>query len=209
MTMNKLSSHHIIDGTVYPKGTSYQVITEKEAAVNKNYETLLSSYVTVLKSKSDGYEFVAEKDMVWILPYIVSEDVFLVRTEYVPPYQHKADTKDLFFTAISGTIEEGEDHTATLFRELKEEAGIVPTKFTLFKPEFPVPVMKTVNSRAYIYVMDIEEYEQGEAVGDGSEAESKSKTIKVSPSDIESMILGQYNHDFIIEGLLRMYEFRK
>ena len=86
-------------------------------------------YLKVIEYKD--YEFVEEKDMVIILPYLRDESSLVLRHEYVPTYQYhyrnNNDYKNVtnFVTVISGSVEKGETLKNTVRRELYEEAGIV------------------------------------------------------------------------------------
>jgi ADP-ribose pyrophosphatase YjhB (NUDIX family) len=91
-------------------------------------------------------------------------------------------------------LEEGETPEETLFREIQEEAGIVIRDD--FEIEFMKPLFATKGnlSKYHPAIIQLTERDYTEIVasGDGSEAEKKSKSIKLdvkylnslSPSDL-------------------------
>ncbi len=173
---------------------------QEEERIAKEKNNCLS----ILKD-DDGYEFIDEKDMVWVLPYLVKEDSFLLRKEPVPPYMHKRDIDRNYCTVISETIEEGEEPTDALARALIEEAGLVLHTGMVHSPLHVIPIMKTTSARAWIYFIEAYEYTLKEPTMDGSEIEKKSSTFRMHRNHVKRNIFNSTNHDFIVESLLRRY----
>jgi len=80
-------------------------------------------YITVVSPKIAPYEIILEDDGVFVIP-IIGEKIG-IRKEYCPPYLLKNhDVNELFYTVITGDIDDGETDGEAAVRELKEEAGI-------------------------------------------------------------------------------------
>ena len=161
------------------------------------------NYLKVISSEVDpSWEFVDERDLVFVLPVIYTgEDKLIgIRKEFIPPYASKSDF-EFFYTAISGGIEKGELRLDAAERELREEAGITLLEFQgigLFKNKF---LCKTTNVRATAYLYKITKYISKEAVGDGSYAESVSKTVWVKFDELMKLI-GIERVDMILQSVV-------
>lgn len=170
---------------------------------------------SILRDEEVNYDFVHEDDVVTVLPYIEMEGKptrFLIREEYIPPYFNKTVKGDKFYTALMGTIKNGEDSLNCLFRELKEEAGITLTgegnwSLRCIKR---MPICKTTDIRAYMCLISLDEngFVQGDALGDGSEYEKRSKSIWVKSWELET-IIGSDNVDLILYSLYHKYRLEK
>lgn len=146
----------------------------------------------------DGWTFINDMDMVVCLIYLIEENKFLLRMEYIPPFKFK-DSDEYFLTAIGGSMEMGESPETALLREIEEEAGIV------IRPDFKIEFMKPLfvsksNSAKYypsIITLTERDYHEVKPTGDGSKYEDMSKTVKidmqyinsVNPSDIVTQYL--------------------
>lgn len=141
-------------------------------------------------SDENGYEYLDENDTVLIIP--IKENKIGIRLEFCPSYS----TKERYYTLISGTIDSGSSKSTAL-RELKEEAGIIPNKYTIHRIYDSIGYIKNTNCRNSLYIMHITEYEKITPEGDGSEEEEISKTIWVSPDEL-SKIVNKPNVDILL-----------
>lgn len=145
-----------------------------------------------------GWNFVKEPDSVCIVPLVVEENKMYLRMEVIPPYQLK-DDQDFHLTCISGTIEEGESPEKCVIRELEEEAGMVlkdNVKIEFFDVLYK---SKSQSSRFHLSILPLNIYDFDEVVakGDGSDTEKLSRTVEVDmkninrlfPSDIVTKLL--------------------
>ena len=149
---------------------------------------LYSGYIKVVEN--NGYEYIKEKDMVWIIPILrANRRLFLgLREEMVPPY---GDGK--YLTIMSGTLDKkGEKPEEAALRELQEEAGIIPRKYRIKAVFENIPIYKTTSVRTTIYFMDIKQFEKVKAEGDGSTIEKNSKTVWFNLFELDD-ILDKYN----------------
>ena len=163
----------------------------------------------------DGWDFVNEKDMVIILPYIKDEGYFLLHYEPIPPYQFKyintphAD-KTHFITVISGGVEKGENIVETIRRELIEEAGLIISQFYEFHIEGPYFVSKGNCAQYHTCLMELNfnDYKQVMAITDGSKEEKDSKVIKVSLGNIDDIIISDCVTELMITKLKQEYKIK-
>lgn len=143
----------------------------------------------------DGWEMTHESDMVIILPYMKDKKSLLLRSEYVPTYRYrhnKDNNKDhqQFLTCVCGTMENGETPEQTIRRELYEEAGIILSSVKSLDIEDGVHLSKGNLAKYYCCIIEIGngEYKQTIAPGDGSKAETLSRTIEIPVKDIDELI---------------------
>ena len=149
---------------------------------------LYSGYIKVVED--NGYEYVKEKNMVWIIPILRANRRLLLglREEMVPPY---GDGK--YLTIMSGTFDKrGEKPEEAALRELQEEAGILPRKYRIKAVFENIPICKVTNARTTIYFMNIKQFEKVKAEGDGSTEEKNSKTVWFNLFELDD-ILDKYN----------------
>jgi 8-oxo-dGTP pyrophosphatase MutT (NUDIX family) len=143
----------------------------------------------------DEWEMADESDMVIILPYMKDRETILLRSEYIPTYRNRSlrdnlgDKKD-FLTVICGTMEEGEKPEQTIRRELYEEAGVVLSSVKKLEIEDSVFLNKGNMAKFHICLVEIGdgEYKQTIAPGDGSKAETLSKTIEIKAKDVKELV---------------------
>jgi len=170
-------------------------LTSDEMTSKKDNSVYSSNGVNV--AEFDGWTFIDESDMVVCLIYLIEENKFLLRMEYIPPFKFK-DSDDYFLTSVGGTIEGGETPERALLREIEEEAGIV------IRPDFnieflkPLFVCKSSSAKYHPSIVTLTERDYHEVVakGDGSKYEKMSKTVKIDTSYLNSInpsdIITQY-----------------
>lgn len=128
----------------------------------------------------EGWTILEESDSVVCIPFLIETNEFIIREEFIPSYK-KSSGGDMHVVCVSGTVEDNEDISDALKRELEEEVGFILSdnyKFdfeTIFK-------WKTSSSKYHLAIVPLTIYDYGEtfAKGDGSEAEKRSKSIRVN-----------------------------
>lgn len=158
-------------------------------------------YLSVVSPKNYGYESVHEADMVLCLPVV--DGKYIIRKEVCPAYTVKSnrpdeDGENRFWTMVSGTIEEGETPLQTLKREMGEETPVLPKRIRVIHKREKIPFVKLTTQRTSIYHFEVLEYDQTQAQGDGSQAESQSTHKFVTASELQD-ISNRPNADFTIQ----------
>lgn len=190
------------------KFTKLQKGIKKE---NKNEPKIkYDGYLKVIEYKD--YEFVDEKDMVIILPYLRDESQIILRHEYVPTYQyHYRNSNDYksitnFLTVISGSVEVGETLKNAVRRELYEEAGIVLSSMYDIDIEKSLFISKGNCGQYHICLLEMRynDFKVTRPPGDGSVSESLSRSIKISLGDIDEV----RTHDLITDYMLNLFKLK-
>lgn len=168
------------------------------------------NYLKILKE--DDWEFVVENDCVVCLIYFKDEGYVLMRTEPVPPWQHKHknDNQKLtgnYLTPMSGTIEKDESISNCLRRELYEEMGIVLNNFYQFEIEPPIFVSKGNSQQFHLCLLELNynDYKLVSAPGDGSKFEKISKNVKISLGDLDNIKINDMVSLYLINKLKKNY----
>ena len=155
--------------------------------------------------KYEDWNVIKEKDLIVCIPYLIQEDKFILRHEYVPSYK-MGDNQEYHLTVISGGIEQGETPEKALFRELEEEAGIVVRPD--YKPEMlkPLFICKSSSNKYYpcIMVLSENDYHEVVAKGDGSREEKLSKSVKVDIKFLKAVNSSDVITDYLIEKLKKV-----
>lgn len=149
-------------------------------------------WVSIVSPVDYDYESLHEMNGVLIIPIIYDKKIPLIgiRKEFCPPYFIKGNKPEngLFYTAISGGVEEGEDPYEAAFRELKEEAGIIPTSYKITEVYKEINFVKNTDALSSCYLMKIFTYDIEKPEGDGTENEEKSKTMWVSHKKLKALL---------------------
>lgn len=160
-------------------------------------------YLSIVDPIDEEYEAVHEKDVIIVYPVIrmkqktrsdgisasVGEFLVGIRQEHCPPYLIKDKlNEDLYYTVISGGIEEGETPDEAMKRELKEEAGVELIEYKVIEHKKYIPLCKTSDMRADIYIIVIDSFRAVPAEGDGTKNEELSKTTFVNLKSLKKII---------------------
>jgi len=172
----------------------------------KPFKTLWKGdWVSVISPEGAPYETLHEKDIILCLPIKEFEDGHKevgIREEYCPPYFVKdAEGEELYYTVLSGKIDDGETPKQTLIRELKEESGVVfsnPSILTLYEN---LPICKSTTMRGYCYIISGKEFTEKIPKGDGTANEKRSRTIWVPIKELSSY-LEKPNIDALLFSLI-------
>ena len=162
-------------------------------------------FISVVSPDKYPYEAISEKDGVCVLPILIGHKngpLFGLRRELIPPYTVKSGDK-MFYTAISGGIEEGENAQQTMVRELKEEAGLTLQRYTVVYHK-PMHTMKASVNLVHFVIIKVMEWESGNPTTDGTRYEKVAHTEFVTEEELEE-ILRRDNVDFLLTGLVSIY----
>lgn len=167
-------------------------------------------HIAVITPKEYPYECVHEPDVIMVFPILAVKSKFVdglmnyylgIRKEHCPPYKMKDDQNhEYFYTPITGRMDiKGETPEQTMKRELIEEAGVKLIDYKVIEELHNIPLCKTTDLRAHIYILIIDSFEQVEAIGDGTLNEEMSSTVFVNLNKMED-ILKKPNIDFLLYG---------
>ena len=149
-------------------------------------------WISIVSPDDYDYEAVHEMNGVLVVPILFDKDKPLIgiRKEFCPPYFIKGEKPDdgLFYTAISGGVEDGEDPRDAAFRELKEEAGIIPTAYVIKEVYKNINFVKNTDALSSCYLIKIFSYDGEKPKGDGTENEEKSSTVWVSHKRLKTLL---------------------
>ena len=153
------------------------------------------------KDKNYEYEVIHEDNGVFILPYLINEECFIIRKEFCPPYFVKDKMIQLYYTLISGGIKKGESSDDAVFRELEEETGIFNPDVEWFEISNCLPIFKSSDYRSTLFILGIVEYDQIKPYGDGTKDEDLSKSVKVTFEELTNIIENEKNYDYLLYGI--------
>lgn len=154
--------------------------TSKDALYSGNYLSVVDI---------EGWETVQEKDCVIVLPHFTDFDEIILRKEDIPPFKSR-DKQNFFLTAVSGTVEEGEEPLEAAIRELEEEAGVqLHTTYKAYKLWGSFFMTKGNTAKYHLYYMPMKstDYQKVAPKGDGSESENKSTSVRVNIQYLDSL----------------------
>ena len=136
----------------------------------------------------DEWTAIVEPDSVVCIPYLIEQNQFLLRKEWIPSYKY-VDGHDFHLTVISGSVEEGESIEVALIREIEEEAGLVLRGNVKLEFEKPLFVSKSSVAKYNICILPLSEkdYDEVAIKGDGSKFEDQSKTVKLDAKYISNV----------------------
>ena len=171
-------------------------------------------HLEVVSPEEYSYEAVHEDNVIMVLPVLAVKSKFIkgmtnyylaIRKEICPPYLIKdKGVGPYYYTTITGKMDkEGETPEQTMRREMIEEAGIELIDYTVMLYKKDMPVCKTTDMRANIFVILVDEFNTVEATGDGTVTEEMSKTIFVELGKVNEMI-EKPNVDFLLYGVYQI-----
>lgn len=147
----------------------------------------------------EDWTLIKNNDSIICIPILIETNEIVLRYEYIPTFKY-VDGQEYHVTLVAGGIESGEDPVNALFRELEEEAGIVVRDG--YEPEAMKPLYMTKGSvnKVYPYILPLNERDYHEVVakGDGSKAESLSKSVKVDIRHIDSVNASDMMTEFML-----------
>ena len=169
----------------------------------KDKELFKKGHLTVIEYKD--WSIIKESDLVVCMIYFVEENKFIIRYEYIPTYQY-VEGSEYHLTTLSGTIEPGETPEKTLVREIEEEAGLILKEGFNIEELKPLFISKGNTSRYHPFIVSLSstDYEEVVPKGDGSDAEKKSKCVKVDVKYIDNLKTADLITDYM---LLKLKEF--
>ncbi len=153
--------------------------------------------------KFEDWSIIKEKDCIVCIPYLIESNQMVLRYEYIPTFKY-VDGQEYHATLVCGGIETGETPKMALLRELEEEAGIVLREdFTIEEELKPLFISKGHTNKYYPFILPLNERDYHEVIakGDGSEEESKSKSVKVDVKYINSVNSSDLITDYMLMKL--------
>jgi 8-oxo-dGTP pyrophosphatase MutT (NUDIX family) len=150
----------------------------------------------------EDWHIIKERDSVVCIPYLIESNQFIIRYEYIPPFKY-TDGQEYHITIISGGIERGETPKTTLIRELEEEAGIVLREDYQIEDMKPLFINKAHTNKYHPFILPLNERDYHEVVarGDGSKAESLSKSVKVDIKYLSTIEASDLITDYMLTKL--------
>jgi 8-oxo-dGTP pyrophosphatase MutT (NUDIX family) len=161
--------------------------------------------------KFEDWSIIKEKDCIVCIPYLIESNQMVLRYEYIPTFKY-VDGQEYHATLVCGGIETGESPKMALLRELEEEAGIVLREdFTIEEELKPLFISKGHTNKYYPFILPLNERDYHEVIakGDGSEEESKSKSVKVDIKYINSVNSSDLITDYMLMKLKEYLNLRQ
>jgi hypothetical protein len=161
--------------------------------------------------KFENWSIIKEKDCIVCIPYLIESNQMVLRYEYIPTFKY-VDGQEYHATLVCGGIETGETPKMALLRELEEEAGIVLREdFTIEEELKPLFISKGHTNKYYPFILPLNERDYHEVIakGDGSEEESKSKSVKVDVKYINSVNSSDLITDYMLMKLKEYLNLRQ
>jgi ADP-ribose pyrophosphatase YjhB (NUDIX family) len=148
----------------------------------------------------DDWNIIKERDCVFCIPYLIEQNQFIIRQEYIPAYKY-ADGQEYHLSLVGGGIEAGESVEEALLRELQEEAGIVLRDNFKIEFEKPLFIGKHSANKYNISIITLNEndYHEIPIKGDGTRFEKMSKTAKIDVKYINSLNTSDILTEYVLD----------
>lgn len=168
-----------------------------ELDIDKDEIEYKNDYITIIKY--DNWSIIKEFDIVVCIIYLIEENQFILRHEYIPTFKY-VDGQEYHMTVLSGGIKQGEMPEKALLREIEEEAGIVIRPDFKIEFEKPLFISKACANKYHPAIISLTERDYHEIVArtDGSKAEKLSQSVKIDTKYINSV----NSSDLITEYML-------
>lgn len=179
-------------------------IINKPIEIIKDFTIFKGNKINVFQNKET--EWIKTNDKVFILPYIVSENCFLLRNEPVTPYISKnknTKTKSLYLTAIGGNMLNNETPQQTLKRKLYDDCGILLSDLYDIKIEGPFFYSKISEDQYYIsiLVLNPNDYRTTFTQVPQTEYDKQSMLLKIKINDINNILITDLYTTYMLEKL--------
>lgn len=147
----------------------------------------------------EEWPIIDKKDFVICIPYLMEENKFIIREEYIPSYKYK-EGQQMHLACVGGRIEKGETPEEALIRELQEEAGIVLRDGVRIEFDKPLFVGKESTQKFYPCILPLmqKDFDEISIYGDGSLLEKMSNTAKVEKRFVNSMLPSDVITEFML-----------
>jgi 8-oxo-dGTP pyrophosphatase MutT (NUDIX family) len=152
----------------------------------------------------EDWTVITGKDGVICIPYLIEQNKFIIRQEYIPSYK-MATGQEFHLSCVGGGIEEGETPEEALLREVQEEAGLVIRESYKIDLESPLFLQKSSTIKLYSCILPLtsNDYTEVQIKGDGSRVEKISKTVAVDVKYINSLVVSDIQTQFMLEKFKR------
>lgn len=179
-------------------------IINKPIEIIKDFTIFKGNKINVFQNKET--EWIKTNDKVFILPYIVSENCFLLRNEPVTPYISKnknSTTKSLYLTAIGGNMLNNETPQQTLKRKLYDDCGILLSDMYDIKIEGPFFYSKISEDQYYIsiLVLNPNDFRTTFTQVPQTEYDKQSMLLKIKINDINNILITDLYTTYMLEKL--------
>ena len=179
-------------------------IINKPIEIIKDFTIFKGNKINILQNKET--EWTKSTDKVFVLPYIVSENSFLLKNEPVTPYISKnknTKQKSHYLTTIGGKMKQEESPQQTIKRKLYEDCGILLSDMYEIKIEGPFFYSKISEDQYYISTMILNPNDFRKTfIGiPQSDYDKDSMLLKINLNDINNILIPDLYSAYMLEKL--------